>query len=59
MKKAVSLGVRGEHHNTLVGEGCQHCRQLRALLLRKTADRMDARQRKMQLEKWLLVARRR
>lgn len=30
-----------------------------ALLLRKTADRMDARQRKMQLEKWLLVARRR
>ena len=30
-----------------------------ALLLRKTADRMDARQRKMQLEKWLLVSRRR
>ena len=30
-----------------------------ALLLRKTADRMDARQRKMQLEKWLLIARRR
>lgn len=30
-----------------------------ALLLRKTADRMDARQRRMQLEKWLLVSRRR
>jgi hypothetical protein len=30
-----------------------------ALLLRKTADRMDARQRKMQLEKWLLVSYRR
>lgn len=30
-----------------------------ALLLRKTADRMDARQRKMQLEKWLMVSRRR
>lgn len=30
-----------------------------ALLLRKTADRMDARQRKMQLEKWLLLSRRR
>ena len=25
-----------------------------ALLLRKTADRMDARQRRMQLEKWLM-----
>ncbi len=30
-----------------------------ALLLRKTADRMDARQRKMQLEKWLVVTSRR
>jgi len=30
-----------------------------ALLLRKTADRMDARQRKMQLEKWLMVTSRR
>ena len=30
-----------------------------ALLLRKTADRMDARQRKMQLEKWLLISHRR
>lgn len=30
-----------------------------ALLLRKTADRMDARQRKMQLEKWLFLTRRR
>ena len=30
-----------------------------ALLLRKTADRMDSRQRKMQLEKWLMVNSRR
>lgn len=30
-----------------------------ALLLRKTADRMDSRQRKMQLEKWLMLSRRR
>ena len=30
-----------------------------ALLLRKTADRMDARQRKRQLEKWLMVTSRR
>ena len=30
-----------------------------ALLLRKTADRMDARQRKMQLEKWLILSPRR
>ena len=30
-----------------------------ALLLRKTADRMDARQRKMQLEKWLVISSRR
>ena len=29
-----------------------------ALLLRKTADRMDARQRRMQLEKWLMLSRR-
>ncbi len=30
-----------------------------ALLMRKTADRMDKRQRKMQLEKWLMLGRRR
>ena len=30
-----------------------------ALLLRKTADRMDALQRRMQLEKWLMVSSRR
>ena len=30
-----------------------------ALLMRKTADRMDARQRKMQLEKWLRIGNRR
>ena len=68
---AIALGVDGRFAKLFGDEKMSHCTYLLtrdnrkrtaaewALLLRKTADRMDARQRRMQLEKWLMVTGRR
>ena len=68
---AIAMGVDTQFAKLFGDEKLPHCsyfvtkdNRMRtaaewALLLRKTADRMDARQRKMQLEKWLLITRRR
>ena len=68
---AIALGVDTRFAKLFGDEKMGHCtyfgaREDRkrtaaewALLMRKTADRIDARQRKMQLEKWLLVSPRR
>ena len=68
---AIAMGVDGRFAKLFGDQKMGHCTYLVsredrkrtaaewALLLRKTADRMDARQRKMQLEKWLVVSSRR
>ena len=68
---AIALGVDGRFAKLFGDQKIGHCTYLVsrenrkrtaaewALLLRKTADRMDARQRRMQLEKWLVVTSRR
>ncbi|MBR4290769.1 MAG: DUF2207 domain-containing protein [Oscillospiraceae bacterium] len=68
---AIAMGVDGRFAKLFGGEKLPPCTYLVtrdnrkrtaaewALLLRKVADRMDARQRKMQLEKWLMITSRR
>ena len=68
---AIALGVDTRFAKLVGDEKMSHCTYLVsredrkrtaaewALLLRKTADRMDARQRRMQLEKWLRIPTRR
>ena len=68
---AIALGVDTRFAKLFGDQKMSHCTYLVtredrkrtaaewALLLRKTADRMDARQRKMQLEKWLAITSRR
>ncbi len=68
---AIALGVDGRFAKLFGDQKLHQCSYMAAredrrrtaaewaLLLRKTADRMDARQRKMQLQKWLLGAVRR
>ena len=68
---AIAMGVDGRFAKLFGDQKMPHCTYLIsredrkrtaaewALLLRKTADRMDSRQRRMQLEKWLVVTSRR